>query len=342
VSQVVSVVPALPPHRYPQHEITEAFAEVVLAPGADRGVLERLHRATGVDHRHLALPLEDYVGLSGFGAANDVWIEVGTALGAQAVREALAAVGLAPEDVDVILVTSVTGIAAPSLDARLVPVLGLRPDVRRIPVFGLGCVAGAAGVARVHDLLRGDPDAVAVLLSVELCSLTFQRDDASMANLVGSGLFGDGAAAVVMLGERRAEQMALAGPRVVATRSRLYPDTERVMGWDVGASGFRIVLSAGVPEVVEEHLGDDVSAILGDHDLKIGDGARSRAGAVRDGPHLGLAGPGGQPVVVVGAARACRHAGGHRAATGVTRGPARDGARVLLRAGAAAVVSRSC
>ena len=120
------------------------------------------------------------------------------------IGDALAMAGLEPTDVDLLVSTSVTGIAAPSLDARLVPVLGLRPDVRRIPVFGLGCVAGAAGVARVHDLLRGDPDAVAVLLSVELCSLTVQRDDASMANLVASGLFGDGAAAVVMVGERRA------------------------------------------------------------------------------------------------------------------------------------------
>ena len=271
MSQVVSVAPAFPGHRYPQQDITDAFAAVVLPAGTDRGVLDRLHRATGVTHRHLALPLDDYVQLPGFGAANDAFIEVGTRLGAEAIGKALAAVGLTAADVDVLVTTSVTGIAAPSLDARLVPVLGLRPDVRRVPVFGLGCVAGAAGVARVHDLLRGDPDAVAVLLSVELCSLTVQRDDASMANLVGSGLFGDGAAAVVMVGERRAERLGLDGPHVLATRSRLYPDTERVMGWDIGSTGFRIVLSAGVPEVVEEYLGDDVAAFLGDHDLTIDD-----------------------------------------------------------------------
>jgi alkylresorcinol/alkylpyrone synthase len=271
MSQVVAVAPALPGHRYPQQQITDAFAEVVLPPGADRGVLDRLHRATGVTHRHLALPLDAYAGLDGFGAANDAFIEVGSRLGVQAIGDALTAAGLTPQDVDILMVTSVTGIAAPSLDARLVPLLGMRPDLRRVPVFGLGCVAGAAGVARVHDMLRGDPDAVAVLLSVELCSLTVQRDDPSMANLVGSGLFGDGAAAVVMVGEQRAARMATPGPHVVASRSRLYPDTERVMGWDVGSSGFRIVLSAGVPELVEEHLGRDLAAFLGDHDLKIGD-----------------------------------------------------------------------
>ncbi len=271
MSQVVAVAPALPEHRYAQEEITDAFAAIVLPAGADRAVLDRLHRATGVRHRHLALPLEAYAGLDGFGAANDAWIETGTELGARAVRDALAAAGLVAGDVDLLVTTSVTGIAAPSLDARLVPVLGLRPDVRRLPVFGLGCVAGAAGVARLHDFLRGDPDAVAVLLSVELCSLTVQRDDASIANLVGSGLFGDGAAAVVMVGERRAERLGLPGPRVVGSRSRMYPGTERVMGWDVGSSGFRIVLSAGVAEVVEQNLGQDMAAFLGDHDLKTGD-----------------------------------------------------------------------
>ena len=167
--------------------------------------------------------------------------------------------------------TSVTGIAAPSLDALLVARLGLRPDVKRIPVFGLGCVAGAAGIARLNDYLVGHPDDVAVLVSVELCSLTVQRDDASMPNIVASGLFGDGAAAVIMVGSRRAARMGLHGPTVVASRSRMYPDTTRTMGWDIGASGFRIVLSAGVPEVITRYLGDDVSDFLADHDLKTTD-----------------------------------------------------------------------
>jgi len=272
VSRIVGTGTALPPHRYPQRTLTDAFAQVVLGEGGDRRVLDRLHEATEVQFRHLALPLEAYAGLDGFGASNDAFIEVGTELGERAVSAALVAAGLDPVDVDVIMTTSVTGVAAPSLDARLVPRLGLRPDVKRVPVFGLGCVAGAAGVARVHDMIAGDPDAVAVLLSVELCSLTIQRDDASMANLVGSGLFGDGAAAVVVVGDARAAGLGRpSAPEVVATRSRFYPGTERVMGWDIGGSGFRIVLSASVAEVVEEHLGHDVTAFLGDHDLKIDD-----------------------------------------------------------------------
>ncbi|MFP5347656.1 MAG: type III polyketide synthase [Actinomycetes bacterium] len=270
-SSIVSVAPVLPDHKYAQDEITEMFAGLVL-PDAEQSLLRQLHRSAGVEHRYLALPLDRYPRLTSFREANDVFISVGLDLAERAVRDALAQAGLAPSDVDLLLVTSVTGVAAPSLDARLVGRLGLRPDVKRIPVFGLGCVAGAAGIARLHDYLRGDPDGVAVLVSVELCSLTLQRDDASTANLVASGLFGDGACAVVMAGRDRAASLdgGPAAPSVVATRSRLYPDTDRVMGWDVGATGFRIVLAASVADVVRQHLEKDVAGFLGDHGLGIG------------------------------------------------------------------------
>lgn len=267
MSTIAAVDVALPAHRYPQREITEAVAGFVGVDGEGRRLLDRVHAASGVRTRHLALPLERYADLGGFGAANDVFIQVALDLGERALRGALTAAGLVPADVDLLLATSVTGIAAPSLEARLAGRVGLREDVKRVPVFGLGCVAGASGLARVHDYLRGDPDGVAVLLAVELCSLTVQRDDPSPANLVASGLFGDGAAAVVVLGDRRAVAQERRGPRVVATRSRLYPDTERVMGWDVGGSGFRLVLARSVADVVRAHLGGDVRDFLHAHGL---------------------------------------------------------------------------
>ncbi len=275
MTRIVGVAGVLPPYRYAQEQITAAFAQLVLTDRDRSSVLERLHSATGVRVRHLARPLEEYAEFGGFGAANDAFISTGLDLGEQAIAAALAQAGLTGRDVDVLMTVSVTGVAAPSLDARLIGPAGLRHDVKRMPVFGLGCVAGAAGIARLHDHLVGHPDDVAVLLSVELCSLTLQRDDESMPNLVASGLFGDGAAAVVLVGDRLARQLGSERtPRVVATRSRFYPDTERVMGWDVGGSGFRIVLDASVPTVVEEHLGDDVRSFLEDHDLKPADIAR--------------------------------------------------------------------
>jgi alkylresorcinol/alkylpyrone synthase len=164
---------------------------------------------------------------------------------------------------------SSTGVAVPTIDARIFSRLGLRPDVKRIPIFGLGCVAGAAGLARVHDYLRGFPDHVAVLVSVELCSLTLQRDDSSIPALIGVCLFGDGAAAVVATGADRVPPgpSMIGGPRVLATRSTLFPDTVDVMGWNVTANGFQLVMSRDVPRMAEDHLGTEVTEFLADHGL---------------------------------------------------------------------------
>lgn len=279
--RIVAVHGVLPPYRYRQSEITEAFATVCLPDGADRAVLERLHRNAQVRTRHFALPLEEYAALQGFGDSNDRFIEAAVEYGGQAVKGALEHAGLRPSDVDLLMFTTVTGIAAPSIDARIAPVIGLRPDVKRLPLFGLGCVGGAAGIARVSDYLRAWPDHVAVLLSVEMCSLTLQADDRSVSNLVGSALFGDGAAAVVVAGAdlRLADDVPPARPdgtrpgtpRIVATRSRLYPDSERVMGWDIDGRGFRIVLGAEVPDLVRRHLRTDVEAFLAEHGLRIDD-----------------------------------------------------------------------
>ncbi|MDO9380157.1 MAG: 3-oxoacyl-[acyl-carrier-protein] synthase III C-terminal domain-containing protein [Nocardioidaceae bacterium] len=269
MSQILAARGALPEHRYAQEELTEAFADlIVTGDGLDRGLLRRFHANAGVSTRHTAYPIERYGELDGFTDANTLFISAAVELGAEALTDALKAAGLTPHDVDLVVCTTITGLAVPSLEARIAAVVGLRPDVKRVPIVGLGCVAGAAGIARVHDYLRGHRDGVAVLLSVELCSLTVQRGDTSVANLVASGLFGDGAGAVVCVGDEHPSAGPLAGrPRVLDSRSRLYPETERAMGWDVGSTGLRIVLGAEVPDLVRSYVRDDVDGFLADHDL---------------------------------------------------------------------------
>lgn len=270
---VAAVHTALPPHHYPQDRLTEPIGDLCLAPGADRAVLRRLHASAGVRTRHLALPIERYAALRDFRESNEAWLTAGLDLAERALTTALAQAGLAPADVDLLVCASITGVAAPSLDARLAGRVGLRPDVKRLPVFGLGCVAGAAGLARVHDYLRGHPGGTAVLLTVELCSLTLQKGDDSRANLVAGALFGDGAAALVARATAtgRAGPEPAAGPTVLATRSHLYPGTEHLLGWDVGAGGFRVVIDPAVPALVRRDLGAQVRGFLAGHGLGIAD-----------------------------------------------------------------------
>jgi alkylresorcinol/alkylpyrone synthase len=271
VTTLAAVHRVLAPHRYEQRDITDAFARVCLGPDGNHELARRLHANTQVESRYLTLPLDEYENIADFGAANDAFIANACDLAIAAITGALDQAGIRPDEVDLIISTTVTGVAAPSIEARIAQQLGLRPDVKRVPLFGLGCVAGAAGISRAHDYLHGWPDQVAILLSVELCSLTIQRNDRSIANLIACGLFGDGAAAVVLVGDERAARDQISGPKVIDTRSHLYPDTGDTMGWDVGAGGLKIFLNAEVPNLVSRYLGDDVRGLLADHGLRPSD-----------------------------------------------------------------------
>jgi alkylresorcinol/alkylpyrone synthase len=265
--RIASVASAFPENYYNQQVLTDALKNDWRHRLANPDILDRLDESMKVEGRYLVHTLDFYENLTTWGQANNAWIDHALELGEEALCKALHAAAMKPKDLSAIFVTSVTGIAAPSIDARLVNRMGLSTNIKRIPIFGLGCVAGAAGIARAADYVHGYPDQAAALLSVELCSLTLQRDDLSMAHLISAMLFGDGAAATIVVGSNRKSD----GPEILATKSIFYPHTEKVMGWDISEKGFRIVLSPEVPDTVVKHLGKDVDAFLAEQGHKRSD-----------------------------------------------------------------------
>jgi len=266
---IVGSSTVLPEHRYRQTDLAEIARRFLPADVFREGMVERFFESVQVDERYMAVPIERVLALGGFGDRNDLYIEVATDLAERALREAFADAEIEPGEVSMLLTTSVTGIAVPSLDARLMNRIDFDPSLVRMPLFGLGCLGGAAGVARVADWLRAYPDTCAVLLAVETCSLAFQFDP-SAATVISNGLFGDGAAAVVIAGAEH--PLASRGgvhsrPRILGSRSIFFPGTERTMGWDIADNGFNVVLGPDVPEIVRAHAGPGVDGLLAGHGL---------------------------------------------------------------------------
>jgi alkylresorcinol/alkylpyrone synthase len=256
--RIANTATAFPQYYYTQREVVDALTNYWDKGAECAHIMERLHFRTGVEGRYYCRPLIEYQGLDTWGKMNDVWIEVAEQLGEKAIDCVLKTAGVGRDEVGALFFVSVTGVSSPSIDARLVNKMKLNPNIKRNPIFGLGCVAGAAGLARAADYVRAFPDQIAVLLSVELCSLTWQRGDTNPAALIASGLFGDGAVAVLIAGAN----VKLTGPNLVASTQVFYPDTQDVMGWKISEKGFQVVLSPEVPNVVLNNLGKNVDEFL--------------------------------------------------------------------------------
>jgi len=263
---VLATSTALPRHHYEQDDLIE-LAKVVLPDlDAREKALRRLFRRVGVEERFLALPARDYGELDGLGGRSQAWLEGAVDLGQRCLEDLFETSDVEPAEVGELMTTTVTGLAVPTLDARLMNRVPFSSSLKRVPMFGLGCVGGAAGVSRASEYLRAFPEEAAILLSVELCSLTLQRDDLSLANIIAMGLFGDGAASVLMVGAEHPLAKE-ASPRIVDTRSVFFPETENLMGWNVVDTGFEVVLDPAVPDVAREEVPPVVDTFLGEHEL---------------------------------------------------------------------------
>ncbi|MBJ93931.1 MAG: type III polyketide synthase [Rickettsiales bacterium] len=279
-----SVSSALAPNYYDQETLTRSLLEDWNGKYVNTDRILKFQKNVKVGGRHLAVPLERYKQLKSFGDFNDAWLEAAVPMATQAVEELLEGAGLSPEDIGSLTSTTVTGVAVPSLDARLMNQLPFPRSTRRTPLFGLGCLAGVAGINRVGDYLVGHPKEAAILIAVELCSLTLQKEDLSVANLIASGLFGDGCAAVLMVGDEH--PLAASAPLEWSNpRSAFFPETERIMGWDVVDSGFKVVLSPEVPKLVANEVPGEVKALL--EEAEVG----------QDKPDFVVAHPGGPRVL---------------------------------------------
>lgn len=267
MAYIHSVKTNFPKNYYAQKEIADEIVRIW--PERKRQV-EQFHYSSQVHGRHLALPLEFYRHLGDIGARSRLWLKTAEELQKRNIEELLAGAGLRADEVNMIVSTTVTGLAIPSLEARLMNVLPFSPATKRLPVFGLGCLGGVAGINRTVDYLKGHPKDAVILLATELCSLTFQFDDQSVANLVGTSLFADGAAAVLIVGKdhRLAQQSPV---EVNDGQSFFYPNTEHAMGWDIVSSGFKIVLSGDVPNLVEKEVRKNIEEFLTTHKMNLND-----------------------------------------------------------------------
>ncbi len=264
--RILSLATAVPPHRLDQAHARVEMARLAQGhPDIER--LVPVFDRSGVETRYLVHPPEWYLEPRGFEERNRQYVARGLELAEQAARSCLAAASTRAEDIDHLFFVTTTGLATPSLDALLAARLGMRPTVRRWPLFGLGCAGGAGALTRARDVLANSPTSRALVVSVEICSLVFSRHAMTATDLVGVALFGDGAAAVLLAGDDHGTD----GINILGARTRLFPEAQHLMGWNFTSDGMRLVLSRDIPAFVSTQAAPEVQDFLAGHDTSVGD-----------------------------------------------------------------------
>jgi alkylresorcinol/alkylpyrone synthase len=269
---IESIYTLTPDHEISQKDAAGLTKQLFSGKFRDTERLLRVFDNGDIDTRYIAMPLEWYGENHPFGERNNLYIEHAVRLGSDAITGCLQNPGMLGEDIgydeiDAIFYISSSGISTPSIEARIMNLLPFRDDVKRIPIWGLGCAGGASGMSRAFDYCLAHPDHRVLILCVELCSLTFQAEDYTKSNLVGASLFADGVACAVVAGDEVALRSSGTVPAIRSTLSKLMPDSEDVMGWDVDDTGLHVIFSKSIPSVITEWLGPFVHEFLGNQGL---------------------------------------------------------------------------
>jgi alkylresorcinol/alkylpyrone synthase len=278
-AKVMSLATAVPPHRLLQTDAAEAAREAFAHRFPDFGRIARVFRSTGIEARHVVKPIEWYFKPLGWPERTAAYLEGAQDLFVAAADKAIAAAGCRAGDIDTIVTISSTGIATPSLEARVAGRMAFRTDVERVPVFGLGCAGGVNGIAIASRLAEARPGSLVLAVAVEICSTAFRLDQLTKANMVATALFGDGAAACIL----RAGEGGLA--EIEGAGQHMWPDTLNIMGWNVDPEGLGVIFDRDIPPFAHEKVGPAVDGIL------------DRLGIARDSVDRFACHPGGAKVI---------------------------------------------
>jgi alkylresorcinol/alkylpyrone synthase len=276
---IISIAEAVPPYEIKQDRVSEFAKELFSDSFKDIDRLLRAFQNGQIEKRHFVKNLEWFKMDRSFEEKNNIYIESAVSLGKEAIEKCLRnrhflRTEIPYDEIDAFFFISTTGIATPSIDARIMNQLPFHPHVKRIPIWGLGCAGGASGLSRAFEYCLAYPDAKVLILSVELCSLTFQRNDLSKSNLIGTSLFADGVACALMVGdgvEINGIRNKIAVPEIIATQSTLMPDSLEVMGWEIKNEGLFVVFSRDIPQIIEKWLKPNVSSFLEGCHMDLGD-----------------------------------------------------------------------
>lgn len=256
------------PHKVNQQDV-KAQARALFVehfPQVDR--LMPAFDNTEIVTRNFCKPITYYAEANTFEQRNDDYIENALQYSIQAVEEAVAKAGVDKDDITDLIFVSTTGLATPSIDALIINKMRLNPHINRIPVWGLGCGGGVSGMAKANTLAKANPDAIVLLVAVELCSLTLIKNDYSKSNFIGSSLFSDGIAAVIVKGDNYQTEKKI---KILANSSKLYYDSLEVMGWDFKDTGFKVLFSKDIPTFIHENIRGDIDAFLAKQNLELKD-----------------------------------------------------------------------